>query len=56
MTLADEKELEIIRAGLTFRESDIHSDQPHWDAMRSTPGRKTQPLFPTTEGLWKQRS
>lgn len=32
MSLADEKELEIIRAGLTFRESDTHSNQPHWDA------------------------
>lgn len=32
MTLAEEKELEIIKAGLTFRERDVHSDQPHWDA------------------------
>ncbi len=32
MSLADEKELEIIKAGLTFREKDAHSDQPHWDA------------------------
>ncbi|KAL1247062.1 hypothetical protein QQF64_022438 [Cirrhinus molitorella] len=32
MSLADEKELEIIKAGLTFRERDAHSDQPHWDA------------------------
>ncbi|XP_026082522.1 uncharacterized protein LOC113058643 [Carassius auratus] len=32
MSLADEKELEIIKAGLTFREGDAHSDQPHWDA------------------------
>ncbi|XP_027138459.1 uncharacterized protein LOC113746562 [Larimichthys crocea] len=32
MSLADEKELEIIRAGLTFREGDTHSNQSHWDA------------------------
>ncbi len=32
MSLADEKELEIIKAGLTSREKDAHSDQPHWDA------------------------
>lgn len=31
MSLADEKELEIIKAGLTFKERDNHSDQPHWD-------------------------
>lgn len=32
MSLADEKELEVIRAGLTFRENDAHSNQSHWDA------------------------
>jgi len=32
MSLADEKELEIIKAGLTYREGDAHSNQPHWDA------------------------
>lgn len=31
MSLADERELEIIKAGLTFREKDVHSDQSHWD-------------------------
>lgn len=32
MSLADEKELEVIKAGLTFRDSDSHSSQSHWDA------------------------
>ncbi|XP_058476292.1 uncharacterized protein LOC131448154 [Solea solea] len=32
MTLADERELEVIKAGLTFKESDTHCNQPHWDA------------------------
>ena len=32
MSLADEKQLEVIKAGLTFRVSDTHSNQPHWDA------------------------
>ena len=32
MSLADERELEIIRGGLTFKLSDNHSDKPHWDA------------------------
>ncbi|KAL0165741.1 hypothetical protein M9458_037585, partial [Cirrhinus mrigala] len=32
ISLAEEKELEVIKAGLTFRERDAHSNQPHWDA------------------------
>lgn len=32
MSLADERELEVIRRGLTFKLSDHHSDKPHWDA------------------------
>lgn len=32
MSLADEKELEIIRAGLTFKKNDAHCNQSHWDA------------------------
>lgn len=32
MTLAEEKELEIIRSGLTYVQVDSHSDRPHWDA------------------------
>ena len=32
MSLADERELEIIKAGLTFREKDAHSGESHWDA------------------------
>lgn len=32
MSLANGKEPEIIRAGVTFKESDTHSDQLHWDA------------------------
>ncbi|CAI5658447.1 unnamed protein product [Oreochromis niloticus] len=31
-SLADERELEIIRGGLTFKLSDNHSDKPNWDA------------------------
>lgn len=33
--MADEQELEIIKAGLTFREKDVHSDQSHWDTKYS---------------------
>ncbi len=29
MTLAEEKELEIIRNGLTYVKADSHSDRPH---------------------------
>jgi len=32
MTLAEEKELEIIKSGLTYVQVDSHSDRPHWDA------------------------
>ncbi|XP_073797048.1 uncharacterized protein [Danio rerio] len=31
MTLAEERELEIIREGLTYVEMDTHSTAPHWD-------------------------
>lgn len=31
MSLANVRKLEIIKAGLNFRERDAHSDQPHWD-------------------------
>lgn len=31
MTLAEEKELEIIREGLTYVEEDSHSKSPHRD-------------------------
>lgn len=31
MTLSEERELEIIRKGLTYIEADAHSDEPHWD-------------------------
>ena len=31
MTLSEERELEIIRKGLTYVKSDLHSQQPHWD-------------------------
>ncbi|GAA6097417.1 uncharacterized protein LOC108181458 [Tachysurus ichikawai] len=31
MTLAEEKELEIIREGLTYAKKDSHSGSPHWD-------------------------
>ncbi len=55
MSLADEKELEIIKAGLTFREREMPTATSR-TGMRSTPGRKTQPLFPTTVKLWKQHS
>ena len=32
MSLADERELAIIKRGLTFKLCDEHSDKPHWDA------------------------
>ncbi|KAG1961312.1 hypothetical protein F2P79_005478 [Pimephales promelas] len=32
MTLAEGKELEIIKSGLTYVQVDSHSDRPHWDA------------------------
>lgn len=31
MTLSEERELEIIRQGLTYVKSDVHSQEPHWD-------------------------
>ena len=31
MTLNEEKELEIIRKGLTYVKADAHSSEPHWD-------------------------
>ncbi|KAM9553345.1 uncharacterized protein ACWYII_035103 isoform 1-T2 [Salvelinus alpinus] len=31
MTLSEERELEIIRKGLTYIKADAHSDEPHWD-------------------------
>ncbi|KAK3564441.1 hypothetical protein QTP86_020378, partial [Hemibagrus guttatus] len=34
MTLAEEKELEIIREGLTYVEEDSHSKSPHWDTSK----------------------
>lgn len=30
MTLAEEKELEIIKESLTYVEEDVHSNSPHW--------------------------
>lgn len=32
MTLAEEREFEIIKGGLTYREEDAHTPTPHWDA------------------------
>ncbi|XP_048836046.1 uncharacterized protein LOC125711305 [Brienomyrus brachyistius] len=32
MTLAEERELEIIKGGLTYKERDAHTPTPHWDA------------------------
>ncbi|KAK7879276.1 hypothetical protein WMY93_033942 [Mugilogobius chulae] len=31
MTIMEEKELEIIKQGLTYVQADAHSDAPHWD-------------------------
>ncbi len=31
MTLSEERELEIIRQGLTYVKADAHSQEPHWD-------------------------
>lgn len=32
MTLAEERELEIIKGGLTYKKRDSHTQSPHWDA------------------------
>nr|XP_043874409.1 uncharacterized protein LOC122764147 isoform X1 [Solea senegalensis] len=32
MTLAEERELEIIKGGLTYKKGDAHTAAPHWDA------------------------
>ncbi|XP_073670542.1 uncharacterized protein [Paramisgurnus dabryanus] len=32
MTLAEERELEIIKGGLTYKKGDAHTSAPHWDA------------------------
>lgn len=32
MTLAEERELEIIKGGLTYEKGDAHTPAPHWDA------------------------
>ena len=32
MTLAEEREYEIIKGGLTYKEEDAHTPTPHWDA------------------------
>lgn len=31
MTLAEERELEIIKGGLTYKKGDAHTLSPHWD-------------------------
>lgn len=32
MTLAEEREYEIIKGGLTYKEEDAHTPTPHWNA------------------------
>ncbi|KAM9744581.1 uncharacterized protein ACNS7B_011726 [Menidia menidia] len=32
MTLAEERELEVVKEGLTYSEGDSHTDEPHWHA------------------------
>lgn len=32
MTLAEEREFEIIKRGLAYKEDDAHTSTPHWDA------------------------
>lgn len=32
MTLAEERELEVVKGGLTYIISDDHSENPHWHA------------------------
>ncbi len=32
MTLAEERELEVVRSGLTYALVDDHSERPHWHA------------------------
>lgn len=54
MSLADEKELGIIRAGLTFRESDAHSNQPHWDVKY--PSKEIPASLPNNRKAVEKRS
>lgn len=35
--------------GLTYVQADVHSQEPHRDKWKSTPGWKTQLPYPTTE-------
>lgn len=52
MTLSEERELEMIRQGLSYVKSDAHSREPHWDAKYPL---KIQVPCPTTEAQWKPR-
>lgn len=49
ITLSEERELEVIRQGLSYVKSDVHSQQPHWDTKypwtedpRSLPNNRKQ--------------
>lgn len=54
MSLAEGKELEKIKEGLTYVASDDHSDSPHWDA--GYPWVEDPASHQTTERWWKSRS
>ena len=51
MTLADERELAVIKEGLTYRLSDAHSDKPHWDA--SYPWKEDPSTLPNNRNAVK---
>lgn len=37
MTLAEDRELEVVKAGLTYVTKDSHSKEPHWHALVEDP-------------------
>ena len=48
MTLAEERELEIIKEGLTYVQGDSHTSYPHWDAKY--PWTEDPALLPNKKG------
>lgn len=64
MTLADERELEVVKEGLTYNEGDTHTDEPHWHAKypwledpASLPNNRSvveAPFFRTEKQLAKE--
>ena len=51
MSLAEERDLEVIKKGLTFKVSDEHSDKSHWDA--SYPWKEDPSTLPNNRNAVK---